>query len=133
MDRSPARRAAAPDRCRRCWRSLGDRFGVRRRAGVCLAACRSGHLFGLPALALPATARTTLNPTRRSRERVCNGNVEQLWRLFTHDSIILWHFRSFARKRSRMRAWAASTDGPPVLLFPHPRDLDPWLATLDAN
>lgn len=68
-----------------------------------------------------------------TRERVCNGNVEQLWRLFTHDSIILWHFRSFARKRSRMRAWAAAPEGPPVLLFPHPHDLDAWLTTLDAN
>ena len=32
--------------------------------------------------------------------------------------------------RARMRAWAASPDGPQVLLFRRPRDLEAWIATL---
>lgn len=47
-----------------------------------------------------------------TREPICNGNVETWRTILSRDSIIVWHFRSFARKRSRMRAWAASPDGP---------------------
>lgn len=65
-----------------------------------------------------------------TRELVCNGNVEKFGRLFTHDSILLWHVTSFSRKRARMYAWAASADAPPTLLFRHPRELNAWLATL---
>ena len=43
-----------------------------------------------------------------------------------------WHFQSFARKRDRMRAWAASPDGPEVLLFRHPRELEAWVASLEG-
>ncbi|MCY4725464.1 hypothetical protein NYO98_04165 [Nocardioides sp. STR2] len=59
-----------------------------------------------------------------------NGNVETWRAMASRDSIIVWHFRSFARKRSRMRAWAASPGGPQVLLFRRPRDLEAWIATL---
>lgn len=57
------------------------------------------------------------------RRPVCNGNVEHLRQVFGKDSILLWHFRSFASKRTAMRAWAARTDGPPVLLVRRPREL----------
>ena len=53
-----------------------------------------------------------------------------LGRLVRRDSILVWHFRSFARKRARMRTWAASPDGPQVLLFRRPRELEAWIATL---
>ena len=65
-----------------------------------------------------------------TKEPMCNGNVESWRKVVARDSIIVWHFRSFARKRARMRAWAASPDGPPVLLFRRPRELDAWLASL---
>ena len=42
---------------------------------------------------------------------VCNGNTETFRAAFSRDSIIVWHFRSFARKRSRIRAWAADPPG----------------------
>lgn len=42
------------------------------------------------------------------RNEICNGNTESLGQAFSRDSIIVWHFRSFARKRARIRAWAAS-------------------------
>lgn len=60
-------------------------------------------------------------------QMICNGNIESLRRTVSRDSILRWHFITFARKRARMRAWAAA-DGPPVLLFRSPRQLDDWLA-----
>ena len=65
-----------------------------------------------------------------TKEPRCNGNVETWRAMVRRDSIIVWHFQSFARKRARMRAWAASPDGPPVHLFRRPRDLEAWIATL---
>lgn len=65
-----------------------------------------------------------------TREPRCNGNIETWRAIFRRDSIIVWHFRSFARKRDRMRAWAASPDGPEVLLFRRPRELEAWIASL---
>lgn len=58
------------------------------------------------------------------RRPICNGNVETPRQAFSRDSIIVWHFRSFARKRATMRAWAARAEGPPVLLVRRPRDFD---------
>ncbi len=65
-----------------------------------------------------------------TKEPMCNGNVESWRKVVARDSIIAWHFQSFARKRSQMRAWAASPDGPEVLLFRHPRELAAWIETL---
>ena len=64
------------------------------------------------------------------RRPICNGNVETLRQVFSPDSIIVWHFRSFARKRATMRAWATRADGPAVLLVRRPRDLDSLLGRL---
>lgn len=61
---------------------------------------------------------------------ICNGNTESLRLLLKRDSILVWHFRSFTRKRTRMRAWAATSDGPHVLLFARPRDLERWLRSI---
>lgn len=58
----------------------------------------------------------------RSAERVCNGNVETWGRSLGRDSIICWHFASWARKRAQMRAWYADPEAPPVILLRHPRD-----------
>lgn len=58
-----------------------------------------------------------------ARRKVCNGNVETLRRALSSDSIIVWQFRSFARKRDVVRQWAADVDGPSVLLLSHPREL----------
>jgi adenylate kinase family enzyme len=59
---------------------------------------------------------------------ICNGNRESVRTLFSRHSIVGWHFQSFARKRRRMRAWAAEPAGPAVLLFTRPRDVDRWLS-----
>ena len=65
------------------------------------------------------------------KKTICNGNTETLRQMLGSDSIIRWHFRSFDRKRSRMRAWEADPDGPRVLRFTRPRDLERWIAGLE--
>jgi adenylate kinase family enzyme len=68
-----------------------------------------------------------------THQRICNGNVETFRRALASDSIIRWHFRSFARKRDRIRAWAADPPCPEVLRLTSPRDTERWLATLDLH
>jgi adenylate kinase family enzyme len=65
-----------------------------------------------------------------AQERVCNGNQESYRRLFTKDSIIGWHFRSFSRKRRVMREMQRIPGPSEVLIFRHPRELDAWLSGL---
>jgi adenylate kinase family enzyme len=62
---------------------------------------------------------------------ICNGNTESLRNLCSRDSIVAWHFRSFHRKRFRIRQWAEAADGPPVLVFRRARDLERWIDRLD--
>jgi adenylate kinase family enzyme len=67
------------------------------------------------------------------RTQTCNGNRET-WRstFFARDSIVVWHFRSFARKRRRMRAWHADPAMPPVVLLRSPAEIERWLASLPS-
>jgi adenylate kinase family enzyme len=63
---------------------------------------------------------------------ICNGNTESFRSLFSKDSILLWHFRTFRRKQATMRAWALGADNaPPILLFSRPRDLQAWIDGLE--
>ena len=59
---------------------------------------------------------------------ICNGNLETFRHLLSRDSIVVWHFRSFARKRARMRAWEIDPAAPTVLRFTSPRQVERWLA-----
>lgn len=74
-------------------------------------------------------ARLLRRTVRRSlgRERVCNGNVESVRQAFSSDSIVLWHFRSFARKRRQIAAWEADPTTPPVVRLQSSREADRWL------
>jgi adenylate kinase family enzyme len=64
-----------------------------------------------------------------TRERICNGNTESVRVLLARDSILWFHFRSFGRKRDRLRAWQAAEPGR-VLLFHRPSDVERWLTGL---
>lgn len=66
-------------------------------------------------LSLSRLVRRTFHRIR-DREPVCNGNRETAQSLLSRDSILLWHFRSFARKRSRMRAFASGGELRVILL-----------------
>jgi hypothetical protein len=59
---------------------------------------------------------------------ICNGNRESFRNLCSRDSIVVWHFRSFSRKRARMRAWERNPSAPAVLRFTWPRQVENWLA-----
>ena len=62
-----------------------------------------------------------------TREAVCNGNVESLRMALSRESIIAWHFRSFARKRAQIRAWTVDPTAPPVVRLTSPRATSAWL------
>ncbi|AJT42852.1 hypothetical protein [Psychromicrobium lacuslunae] len=70
----------------------------------------------------------------RNRELVCNGNVETLAKVFSRDSILGWHVKSFSRKRRTMRDLAAraarDSTAPRVLLFQTPAQTTEWLDSL---
>ena len=72
-------------------------------------------------------ARLVRRTVRRMvlREQVCNGNTESFRRVIARDSIIRWHFTSFASKRARIRAYEDA--GLPVLRFTKPKELEQWL------
>jgi adenylate kinase family enzyme len=70
------------------------------------------------------------------KKLVCNGNVETLKGMFSKDSILLWHFKSFDRKRERMREWKKGPTTFQVKLFRSDTDLVIWQAEqvlLDAR
>ena len=69
-----------------------------------------------------------------SRRPKCNGNHET-WRLsfLSRESILVWHFRSFRRKRDRMRRWQADPDCPEVVLLRTPAEVERWFAALPVQ
>jgi adenylate kinase family enzyme len=85
-------------------------------------------------------ARSLARLLRRTVGRIlsgtptCNGNRET-WRkaFFDRESILLWHFRSFGRKRRRMRAWHAGAGSPATVLLRSPAEVERWFATLPTT
>ena len=66
----------------------------------------------------------------RTREEFCGGNTESWRQTLSGDSILAWHHRTFERKHAESAAWAADADGPPVVRFTSPGQVDTWLRTL---
>ncbi|MEZ0325013.1 MAG: AAA family ATPase [Fimbriimonas sp.] len=64
------------------------------------------------------------------KKYVCNGNIETWKNTLSKDSIILWHFKSWKRKRLRIRAWAAAKDGPRVIAFTNATEAEQFLQSL---
>lgn len=63
------------------------------------------------------------------KKPVCNGNYETWRQVFSRNSILVWHFKSFKRKRDRIRAWEADPNMN-VIVFRSAKDTDAWLKTL---
>jgi adenylate kinase family enzyme len=65
-------------------------------------------------------------------ESICNGNRERLRMQFKKDSILIWFFKSYKRKRMRMRELfvGLSCD---LIRFAQPREAAQWLKTLDSS
>ncbi len=68
-----------------------------------------------------------------TREEMCNGNTESWQQALSNDSILAWHVRSYARKRDRIRSWAADPTFLPVVRLTAPRDLDRLLDAVGAR
>lgn len=64
----------------------------------------------------------------RSGEYCCNGNRESWRQAFSSNSIVLWHLKSFHRKRERIAAFSQA-GGPVVIRITRPRDLTSFLET----
>jgi adenylate kinase family enzyme len=64
------------------------------------------------------------------KKPICNGNIESFKQMLSRESILLWHFKSFKSKRIKIAAWAAKSDGPTVLWFRHPKEVETWLRSL---
>ena len=74
--------------------------------------------------------RLAIRTCRRAVDKkpVCNGNVETWRQVFSRDSIISWHFRSYGSKRRRIYEWVEAER--PVLLLKSPRETAKWLERL---
>ncbi|MEO7454179.1 MAG: adenylate kinase [Fimbriimonadales bacterium] len=59
---------------------------------------------------------------------ICNGNRETWRQAFSRNSIILWHFKSFARKRARIRKWI--NEGRAVIHFRTAAETEEWLSSV---
>jgi len=65
------------------------------------------------------------------RRPICNGNTESFRQTFSRDSIIVWHFQSFARKCDRIREWESDPPvGVQVVRLTSPAATRRWLASL---
>jgi hypothetical protein len=64
---------------------------------------------------------------------ICNGNTESFRQALSRQSIIVWHFRSFGPRRSRLRAWAADPAGPHIVRLTKPAATRRWLASMSRR
>ena len=67
------------------------------------------------------------------KSAICNGNHESLKTMLSSDSILLWHFKSFQRKRDRMAQWAQSKSGPTVVRIQTPKQLEDWINSIEPG
>lgn len=102
-----------------------------------LVLARTQLIIGLDYSRLRTLARLLPRTVQRitRKELICNGNRETWRGTLSKDSILLWHFRSFAKKRRAMRSFAvaAANDSaaPQVILFKNPRQTAAWLRSLE--
>lgn len=66
------------------------------------------------------------------RKPICNGNTESFRIIFSRESILAWHFRSFHRKAERIRKWEGTGEYA-VQRFTRPRHVDEWLLALEDS
>lgn len=67
------------------------------------------------------------------KKEICNGNVESLRTMLSRNSILVWHFQSFQRKRQRLRQWEENSQGPRVITFKSAKQAEKWLASIQPE
>ena len=106
----------------------GDRWILDTAYGQWLEVplARAELIVGLDYSRSVSLARLVRRTVTRAVDKrlICNGNVQTWRRILALDFIVWWHFRSFARKRARMRAWTADLAMPTTVLFRSPADTE---------
>jgi len=115
----------------------GDRWILDSAYGtwVDVVLARADLVVGLDfprVVSLSRLLRRTVSRAVRGTE-ICGGNRETVRRALSDDSIVRWHFRSFASKHERLVAWEADPAMPPVLRLRSPRELERWLGTVEQE
>lgn len=65
------------------------------------------------------------------KEKCCGENYESLRRTFSKDSLFLWIFKSYWRRKQRMNQWMnAEFSEKNWIVFRHPREATKFLAQL---
>ena len=112
----------------------GDRWVLDSAYGTWtdVVLARADLVVGLDYPRYVSLGRLLLRTARRGvdKKQVCGGNVETLRQALSRESIVAWHFRSFARKRARIARWQADPSGPPVLRMTTSQQAERWLRSL---
>ncbi|MBN9503271.1 MAG: adenylate kinase [Armatimonadetes bacterium 55-13] len=61
---------------------------------------------------------------------ICNGNVENLRQMLSRDSILVWHFRSYKKKRATIEQFEREQGRYQVIRLRSQRETDTWLRSL---
>lgn len=104
------------------------------RAWLPVVLDRATHIIALDYPRLISFGRLLRRTLHRvtTRTPVCGGNRETWSRVWSSDSILRWHFRSFEKKRATIREWERTLDPHRLRVFRHPRQLDAWIASHEA-
>lgn len=73
-----------------------------------------------------------------TKQPVCNGNTESWKLMFSRESILIWHFKTFKSKRERIRTWASGdrnaygemNERCQIIWFRSPSQCDDWIRSL---
>jgi adenylate kinase family enzyme len=81
-------------------------------------------IVGLDLPRLVSLARLLRRTAGRAhtKQPICNGNVETWRKALSRDSIIWWHFRTFAAKRRRFDEW--EREGRPLVRLRSSREVE---------
>ena len=97
---------------------------------VTIESCKVAPAISQPIMVRSAAACTTGAVIAPSAPAVPASTAVVVKGALSSESILLWHFRSFADKREHIAEWEADEAAPPIVRLRSPRMTDEWLAAL---
>jgi adenylate kinase family enzyme len=96
-----------------------------------LVLARADLVVGLDYPRWRSLSRLVLRTLSRAidHREICNGNAESFRQALSKNSIIVWHFQSFANKRRHIREWQDDPLKPELLRLTSPAATRRWIAT----